>query len=433
MRVESQERSAQCRKAEGGRPKAEGARRPSAFRRGMTLVELLVVILIITILGAMILGVAALAGETAREAKTRTMVNRLHTLLVQQYDSYKNRRIDTSVLDDAYRTSTGNDPPPEVRADHRLLALRQLMKLDMPDRWSDLLNESVDSLPPPSLDDDKFSELRQNLDNRYAIPPTTTDLWSLYIRQYRQMADEYERLVAKHGANRAADIVRENQGAECLYMIIMYATGDGEARSLFTEDDIGDIDGDGAPEFLDGWGHPIQFLRWAPGFNSEVQLNPIRLEQIQADAEAQQVGTGDEAVREAVATDHDPFDIYRRDVYDPIEPTVPLSGIYAHLRDNRYSYRLVPLVYSAGRDEIADIYTAPDLLIGVIDPYAADPNGLLPGTPFTLEPDGTVASSTLKREIDLPAMGGSGTITFEVAAEPSGATDNIHNHLISTR
>ena len=35
-----------------------------------------------------------------------------------------------------------------------------------------------------------------------------------------------------------------------------------------------DRDGDGAKEFCDGWGQPIYFLRWAPGFTpySAVQV-----------------------------------------------------------------------------------------------------------------------------------------------------------------
>ena len=61
--------------------------------RGVTLVELLITILIISILAALILGVAAVAGETAREAQTRNIVTRLHTLLAEYYDTYKTRRV----------------------------------------------------------------------------------------------------------------------------------------------------------------------------------------------------------------------------------------------------------------------------------------------------------------------------------------------------
>ncbi len=60
-------------------------------------------------------------------------------------------------------------------------------------------------------------------------------------------------------------------------MVITLATADGEARTLFGENSIGDTDGDGAPEFVDGWGHPINFLRWAPGFESQIQLDANQL------------------------------------------------------------------------------------------------------------------------------------------------------------
>ena len=45
------------------------------------MVELLVAILIISILAGLILGVASVAGETAREAQSRNIITRLHALL----------------------------------------------------------------------------------------------------------------------------------------------------------------------------------------------------------------------------------------------------------------------------------------------------------------------------------------------------------------
>src|SRR5437016_758109 len=42
-------------------------------------------------------------------------------------------------------------------------------------------------------------------------------------------------------------------------------------RQLFSEGDIGDVDNNGFPEFIDGWGRPINFVRWPAGFNSELQ------------------------------------------------------------------------------------------------------------------------------------------------------------------
>ena len=52
-------------------------------------------------------------------------------------------------------------------------------------------------------------------------------------------------------------------------LVIMNATGDGEARTLFSKQDIGDVDEDGAPEFIDGWGNPIGWIRWPAGVVSD--------------------------------------------------------------------------------------------------------------------------------------------------------------------
>jgi hypothetical protein len=68
-----------------------------------------------------------------------------------------------------------------------------------------------------------------------------------------------------------------NQGAECLYMIVMGAIAEeGDSRDVFKAGDIGDIDADGFPEFLDAWRSPIEFIRWAPGYQSPLQT-PIKV------------------------------------------------------------------------------------------------------------------------------------------------------------
>ena len=87
----------------------------------------------------------------------------------------------------------------------------------------------------------------------------------------------------------------------------MFGTGDGEARTMFTSQDIGDIDGDGAPEFLDGWGKPIRCIRWPAGF-------------VPSPADGRPRGS---------RADRDPFDPYRRD------PTKFASARFGSLH---YSY-----------------------------------------------------------------------------------------------
>ena len=54
------------------------SRQPPAAQRGVTLVELLITMVIISIISAAILGTASAALESARRSRTRTMVTRIH-------------------------------------------------------------------------------------------------------------------------------------------------------------------------------------------------------------------------------------------------------------------------------------------------------------------------------------------------------------------
>src|SRR5262249_8275698 len=109
--------------------------------RGLTLVELLITILIIGILAAAVLGVAAVAGQTAREARTRNMIARIHTLLLEQYDSYKSRRVKVrpEVLQAINESNLLPAAKNRAKAQARLYALREMMLMEMPQQWSDIL------------------------------------------------------------------------------------------------------------------------------------------------------------------------------------------------------------------------------------------------------------------------------------------------------
>jgi hypothetical protein len=350
----------------------------------VTLIELLITVLIISILAAALLGVAAVAGETAREASSRNMVARLHTLLMAHLDTYKSRQI-------KFRKTAGGDegikdlinmaiPTGSLRyvgrrgealQEARLYALREMMLMEIPDRWSDVVLGAVGTTKGQPY----FLEGR-------------TELSNLYFRRYERLLSRTN--VVTGNVNSVADILR-NQGAECLYMVIMTATADGEARSLFGESGIGDTDGDGAPEFLDGWGHPVNFLRWAPGFDSEIQLNANRLGN-------RPPGLNTTTWLQAANGDHDPFDLFR------VEPA---------------AFRLVPLIYSAGRDEELGILDDPT--------YVAWPKSSA-AAPFRSRPYFRPPLS--------PNLLGSPDYPNAYLGTDDGtqtATDNIHNHLLGER
>jgi prepilin-type N-terminal cleavage/methylation domain-containing protein len=277
----------------------------SIQHRGVTLIELLITMTIMAIIAAAILGTAAAAIEGAREKKTQSLVTKLHTLLMERYASYETRRVEikqdwVTLIDSASTTPIERG---QFLADLRLLAQRELMKYEMPDRWSDVIRGPIGSTvrAPVFL-------IRQ--------PP----LAQAYYQRSLNATDDHE-------------------GAECLYLTVMLATGDGDARTLFSKQEIGDVDGDGAPEFIDGWGNPIEYLRWAPGFYSRSTL---------------MTGDGNK--------DHDPFDVYRRD-----DPTaIPAYSKYpallapyaAGLKDQNPGFRLVPLIFSKGPDGASGVFSS---------------------------------------------------------------------------
>jgi len=336
-------------------------------RPGVTLIELLVTMLIITILAGLILGVASVAGETARKSQTRLTVQRLHKLMMEHYDTYKTRRVKVrqEVLQGINaKTSWSAAKKGQARAAARLYALRELMLMEIPDRWSDVtLTTSGPPLYPYFLDVSGSATGR-------------TDLSSVYLRRYLQNTPS-----------------TDNQGAECLYLIITLATGDGEARSLFGENAIGDTDGDGAFEFLDAWKRPINFLRWAPGFDSQIQIDANTLD-------TPPTGTPQEAWAAAASGDHDPFDTYR------VDPT---------------AFRLIPLIFSGGGDETFGIRTA--------DSYVR--LGGLPKSQLNAssDPDDDWLDYALKpyAKVTDPDLVYLGTDLGE------GSKDNVHNHLLGLR
>ncbi|BBO32187.1 prepilin-type N-terminal cleavage/methylation domain-containing protein [Lacipirellula parvula] len=315
------------------------------IRTGLTLVELLITMAIMAIIAAAILGTAAAAIEGAREKRTQTLITKIHTLILERYNSYETRRVEVKakiISDiDAWVASfvAGSSNPQqamkeaskargEMIADARLLGIRELMKKEMPDRVEDILYVPQILAQPPQL---AFA-----YDRRRLQLPATAGL----------------------------------SQAECLYLVVMNATGDGEARTLFAKQDIGDTDDDGAPEFIDGWGNPIGWIRWPAGVTSDLQpRNP-------------------DGTRPG-ETDHDPFDLYRRDSPTVVTPNLgyypaSLRSVYeANMRNrmtratganmtHQQAYRLVPLIYSGGPDGESKLQLTGAQNGDNIDPYVAN-------------------------------------------------------------
>ena len=235
-------------------------------RRAFTLVELMVVIMIIAILSSLTLAGLSGVRQRAREDKTKSTIRKIDAVIRPMYDSYRTRRV---------QVTPGLAPP--AAALEKLVRLRRLMVFEMPDSWGDVPTAA------------EFAD---------------TDPASVFGSQpwLRTAA------VRSYTFTKAMASPSDNYGsAECLHMILSTGGFEPDALEFFRPDEIGDIDKDGAPEFWDGWGRPIAFFRWAPGFSNYSlvqQADPLNA--------------------------HDPLDPWKRDA----------NG-----------YALVPLIFSAGPDE----------------------------------------------------------------------------------
>lgn len=319
------------------------------MRRAFTLTELMIVIAIMAILAG--LGFSAMASATnmAREHRTQSMIDKIDMLIMERYEGYRTR---TAPVKIPARDVNNNFIPPRAIAIIRLNAIRDLMRVELPDRVSDVVDLPANlSAAFPTIQPPLYIAKVQGANN--TVQPIPISLQESYRRRASRMA----------GPNWMTTWTTENQGSECLYLILS-SMRDGDKSSLdyFDATEIGDTDGDGMLEILDGWGRPIEFLRWAPGYVSTAAI-PLDTTQI--------------ADRVAAP---DPFDPVH------IDPRWQ-SGTSAA------PYQLYPLIVSGGLDKQIDVLTdfasalRYSLLTPPDDPYYSS-GGQIIGAPFDIAGDG---------------------------------------------
>lgn len=289
-------------------------------RTSFTLVELMISISIMGILASA--SMFALYGvmEDAKEARTRAQIARLNELILDRWDEFQSRPVPIVI------PPTAN---PRIAGQMRLAGLRELMRMELPDRKSDVIDGAV-TLKQPNA----------------PTQPLAVSRWRTYQRRGRAMIEAKLKSLTPpqplpnpwHNA-----WTKEHHSAECLYLIVAsIQDGDTNGLSYFRDSEIGDIDDDGMPELLDGWGNPIYFLRWAPAF---LEYSDI------------QVKNSDLAP--------DPFDPLK------VDPRWTNDG-----DPTNDPFALYPVIYSGGRDGARDMYNeynGGELRQSVATPYPNDP------------------------------------------------------------
>jgi prepilin-type N-terminal cleavage/methylation domain-containing protein len=203
-------------------------------RRAFTLIELVVVIVILAILASLTLSGLNGARQRAKIDKTRSTIRKLHEIVMPIYEGYVERRI-TPLVDPA----TGGPIANKTRiAQIQVYAKRFIMATDLPDLWDDAWTPSTST--------------------SYSKFPSTSNFRSPNPR-YRAIGPPPDPVLAM-----------AYESAECLQMIVVRGGYAADAVEQFRSDEIGDVDGDGRPEFVDGWGRPISFIRWPAGFDRSV-------------------------------------------------------------------------------------------------------------------------------------------------------------------
>lgn len=292
---------------------------------GFTLVELLMVIAIVGLLATFVLVALAGANQSARESRTTAQLVKINELLQDKWQSYQYRRMPplgnslgkkiTLARRGQYLPGTNPQTGKPFRSfDEWLAAVGGGYKAVHVDRWT-ATNEimrmelpcTLQEVVGPNMNPQQQSLVLDALDpqlRRRSVPALSLAY--------------YTRATASVLANDISNWSTLYQSSECLYLILsQMRDGDSSALEYFSEAEIGDTDGDGMNEILDGWGRPILWLRWAPGFRSTLQ-----------------VSLGEEP--------------HQADMFDPMEVGPSYNQVFVSNPLNARA--LYPLIYSGGPD-----------------------------------------------------------------------------------
>ncbi len=343
------------------------------------------------------------AQQQARLTRTRTQLAKINELISRKWEEYKARPAPARYI-----------PPPQgpsqtrqqylrgvasARRQYRLLAIRDLMRMELPDRITDVRDgPAVPGLASPAIR-------------------------SSYLLQYQ------------------ATWTPQHQSSECLYLILS-SMRDGESSALdyFRSDEIGDTDNDGMNEILDAMGQPIYWLRAAPGFSVNVGTDGAwGVAGVDDDgdgtqdnnSEAAWPGTDDNVLSEMQTPNASKSpDFFDHLLTDPRH------------RDNDQTFDpfgLYPLIYSAGEDKVYGIYQADEEATTPVPLAGPSPNifraGLTTIGPLSF-PDGSTLPAGTAFPSDpyaTPAANPSNNLAQVLGTPSAGSADNFFSQNLEIR
>lgn len=306
------------------------------YRRGFTLVELLIAISIMGILAGMVLYTLAGAQREAKVTKTKATIEKINSILMERFEEYRYRSVKLQIP----ISLTRKNPPsgvvplsPRTAAGIRAIVLKDLMRMELPDRMSDLeftptnvsfriTHPQTSALVVVTLNDaawgftGRYSPREYNILRNYFNLTSIPEPWNLGVVSVPATSLSNGRW----------------ESAECLYAILAHsAVAGGPALEGFHPSEIGDKDGDGYPEFWDAWENPIGWLRWPAGYPSDLNVS--------------YKGTLPANPNTSLPPSPDAFDPYRTHSNWDAPSASPPGPV-------QKPWTLVPLVISAGPDGV---------------------------------------------------------------------------------
>ena len=241
--------------------------------------------------------------DASNAAKTKSLIARLNALVMPRYESYRYRRLPIAM-------PSGGIPPQQAARVMLAMPLQaSFMRMEMPDRWTDIADNPV------------------NIGTGYLTTP---------IAMPRPAVSQA--YLAYYNAHPPSDPTHFAQ-AKCLYLLVTMGMEDNDVMENFNSSDIKAPDTDGLSCFIDAWGNPIMFLRWAPGFITQPPLPSSRTTLMPPFGGVSNLQTGWDPDQT------DPTGVYGAPAAQGAAPS------------NSNTYALYPLIYSAGADGYYDIIT----------------------------------------------------------------------------
>lgn len=246
-------------------------------RHGFTLIEILIVIVIVSILMSFLGVTIANMLTTAKEAQTQATLTKIDGMITERqegmarfYDSRDFRRRVDEVHDNLKQGDPSNGVPQLLGLSQgfvKAVGIKKTTQEFFPQNFFEMtdIRQPIDPSAPAG------SAARRGI-GADGIPDKIAfdDVYGTSVKWGIDPSDSVLKPWRDKNGNAmpdAGDVFhqQETESAELLYFALTRLEIFGVpaiGADAFLDQEVDDTDGDGLPEFVDGWGRPLRFYRW---------------------------------------------------------------------------------------------------------------------------------------------------------------------------